>query len=92
MTGTTDTFMKPYERMTDSGSDPERLRQLEFHIQSGDYFPLLATVLGFLEEGMRECETGTLTLAPVEAEVIENFRRDLIHLHKNYTIAPKAGD
>lgn len=82
--------MQPYECMTEITSEPERLRQLEYHIESGDYFPLLATVLGFLEEGMRECETGVLTLAPIEAEVIEGFRRDLIHLHKNYKIAPKT--
>ncbi len=84
-----DAFATPYECLEDTSGNPERLKQLEFHIESGDYFPLLATVLGFLEEGMRECETGSLTLAPVEAKVVEDFRKDLIHLHKNYEIQPK---
>ena len=83
-------FSLPYEQQQDTGDNPTRLKELEFHLESGDYFPLLATVLGFLEEGMRQCETGPLETAPVEATVIEDFRRDLIHLHKNYQILPKG--
>jgi hypothetical protein len=66
-----------------------RLKELEFHIKSGDYFPLLATIMGFLEESVRQCENGFLTIAPMESEVIQNVRKDLIHLHKNYQIQPK---
>lgn len=83
-------FALPYECQEDTSSNPARLKELEFHIESGDYFPLLATVLGFLEEGMRQCETGSLDTAPVQATVIEDFRKDLIHLHKNYQIRPKT--
>ena len=74
--------------------DPEQLKLLEYHLQTGDYFPLLSTVMGFFEEAMRECQTGPLVLAPMEAEVIRQMREDLIHLHNNYEIRPKqdAGD
>jgi len=76
--------------MADTSEEPERLKELQFHLESGDYFPLLSTVLGFLEEGMRKCEMGVLAFAPIEADVLEKFRKDLIYLHKNYDIQPKA--
>ncbi|MGE5540970.1 MAG: hypothetical protein ACM3TU_01650 [Bacillota bacterium] len=83
-------FWPSYERMPDTSIHPERLQELQFHLESGDYFPLLSTILGFLEEGMRQCEQGVLALAPVEAEVLENLRMDLIYLHKHYEISPKS--
>ena len=87
----TDTFAKPYSKMPDTSAEPERLKQLEYHIQSGDYFPLLSTIMCFLEEGMRECETGApLQFAPVEADILKNLREDLLYLHKNYALTPKA--
>src|SRR3989344_6600078 len=58
--------------------DPEQLKLLEYHLQTGDYFPLLSTVMGFFEEAMRECQTGPLVLAPMEAEVIQQMREGLI--------------
>ena len=69
--------------------DTERLAQLRFHLESGDYFRLLATVFGFLEESVKECEVGPITLAPVEAELIQSVRKDLFHLHDNYEIKPR---
>lgn len=70
--------------------DPKRLAALEFHVRTGDYFPLLATVMGFLEESVRECENGFLTIAPIEAEVVRTLRQDLIHLYQHYQITPKS--
>ncbi|MDB5195371.1 MAG: hypothetical protein JWO84_555 [Parcubacteria group bacterium] len=85
----TNAFAEPYAQQTDTADEPVRLERLEFHIKTGDYFPLLATVMGFLEESIRTCENGFLTIAPIEAKVIENIRQDLIHLHKHYQIQPK---
>jgi hypothetical protein len=81
-------FSKPLD-CEPATHEPARLQQLEFHIKSGDYFPLLATIMGFLEEGIRQCEDGFLTIAPIESEVIQNVRQDLLHLHKHYQIQPK---
>lgn len=82
-------FARPYSEQEDTGSEPARLEVLQFHIKTGDYFPLLATVMGFLEESIRKCEDGFMIIAPMESEVIQNIRKDLIHLHKNYQIEPK---
>ena len=80
-------FDEPYGCAHDT--EPERIQQLEYHIETGDYFPLLSTVLGFMEETMQECETGTLSLIPMEADVIRQMRKDLVHLHTHYDILPK---
>jgi hypothetical protein len=82
------TFAKPFAEM-DMSPEPKSLEQLEFHIKSGDYFPLLATVMGFLEESIRACENGFLTIVPMEAGLIEDVRKELLHLHQHYKIEPK---
>lgn len=81
-------YAEPLECEPES-HDPERLKTLEFHIKSGDYFPLLATIMGFLEESVRECENGFLRIAPIESDVVRQMRQDLIHLYKHYQITPK---
>jgi hypothetical protein len=84
-------FAKPYDSVADTSQDPVRLEKLQFHIESGDLFPLLSTIVCFLEEGMRACEAGeSLTIAPVETEVLKNVREDLLYLHKHYSLSPKA--
>lgn len=88
MRRTNNFFDEPYNCA--HAQNPERLEQLKYHLETGDYFPLLSTIMGFMEEAMYECQTGTLTLAPMEAEVIRQMREDLIHLHNHYEIRPKA--
>lgn len=88
MTDTTERFFDaPYD--TQPPCDPERVKQLEYHVTTGDYFPVLATVLGFLEEGMKQCEEGVHEVVSVTPNVIEGLRKDLLHLHRNYQIQPK---
>jgi hypothetical protein len=86
-----DHFAKSYDQMEDTGDDPERLERLRFHLQSGDYVPLLCTVLNFLEDGVKACETGVAHAADLlDASVINGMREDLIYLHKHYSIQPKT--
>jgi hypothetical protein len=54
---------------------------------------MLATILGFLEETVKECDcSAEAELAPMEAKVIETVRKDLAYLHQNYHIVPKSHD
>ncbi len=86
----TPSFSKPYECQNDTGSDPQRLEQLEFHLKTGDYFPLLATVICALEEGVKACTDGVAHAADfMDHEVLAGLRQDLIYLHKNYQITRK---
>ena len=86
-----DTFSKPYECQVDASSDPKELERLQFHLKTGDYFPLLATVMCALEEGIKSCEAGVEHAAEyLDSTVLENIRKELLYLHKHYTITPKS--
>ncbi len=72
-----------------SESDNERLARLHFHLKTGDYFPTLATILGFVEETLGNYTASTDALPPLEQELIRSVRKDLLHLHEYYHIEPK---
>jgi hypothetical protein len=68
-------------------SEEVRLERLTFHLQTGDYFRVLATVLGFVQETVTECTcTVESDLGPLETRVISSVRADLDYLHNNYRI------
>lgn len=72
-------------------SDEYSLERLTFHLETGDYFPMLATILGFLEETIIEREHSSVSeLISMETLVIRNVRKDLDYLHKNYRIIPNS--
>ncbi len=64
--------------------DDRRIERLEFHLNAGDYFPMLATILGFLQETAKDCAKDD-----VQYELIKKVRKDLMHLHQNYRITKK---
>jgi hypothetical protein len=69
--------------------DADRLNRLSYHIESGDYFPMLATVLGFVEESVQSCScAATEALLPLEAHALKGARTDLMYLYKNYRLVP----
>lgn len=70
-------------------TDAERLARLHFHIKSGDYFPTLATFLGFVEETLAEPTTARTPLNCMEKELVKSLRKDLMHLHEYYQIEPR---
>ncbi|HEX5774550.1 MAG TPA: hypothetical protein VFY28_01135 [Candidatus Paceibacterota bacterium] len=80
-------YTRPYDAQPDC--DPERIQKIEFHLRAGDYFPSLATVLGFIEESVKQCETGAHDGTVVSPDIIRSLREELIHLHRNYNIQPK---
>lgn len=77
-----------YWVIADSPADAERLARLRFHIEAGDYFPFVATVLGFVKDTL----SGRGELTPLErmqSEQIDALRKDLIHIHERYDLIPK---
>ena len=69
--------------------DQERLDRLSYHLETGDYFPMLATVLGFVEESVQSCACAkTEKLLPLEAHALKGARTDLMYLHKNFKLVP----
>ncbi|MEO6536360.1 MAG: hypothetical protein ABIT47_01595 [Candidatus Paceibacterota bacterium] len=70
-------------------TDSERLARLHFHLKTGDYFPMLATILGFVEETIASYSTAPDTLPTLEKELISSVRKDLMYLHEYYQIEMK---
>jgi hypothetical protein len=73
-------------------TDTERLARLHFHLKSGDYFPTLATILGFVEETISSYELKPGSMPALERELIQSVRKDLMYLHKYYSIELKGKD
>lgn len=73
-------------------AEAKKRERLLFHIQSGDYFGMLATALGFVEEALhpsaRVTEGKGITPSE-EALLVQDLRNDLRYLHNNYDICPK---
>jgi hypothetical protein len=74
--------------LRDELPEKERLERLNFHLAAGDYFPLLATILGFAEESLSTC-SDTEGLSARQVELLRSVKKDLMHLHANYRIVRK---
>jgi hypothetical protein len=71
--------------LTNSG-----ISNLQYHLATGDYFFLLATILGFSEEALKNCHCNpTAVLAEEELELLSQMHRDLLYLQQNYRIVSK---
>lgn len=70
--------------------DDTQIERLKFHVDTGDYFRLIGTILGFLEETVEnKCQAVPGELMDMQCQTIERFRKDLEYLHHNYQILPK---
>lgn len=68
--------------------DSDRLERLKFHIERGDYFPFLATVVGMLGDTVKTYGLPS-DIAGTQAAFAEDMRKDLLYLHERYDITPK---
>jgi hypothetical protein len=57
---------------------------IDLHIETGDYFAMLATVMGFMQEGLEECKGRSR-----EHELAQELRQDLRYLQQHYRIVRK---
>ncbi|MDB5274981.1 MAG: hypothetical protein JWO58_3348 [Chitinophagaceae bacterium] len=73
-------------------TDTERLARLHFHVKTGDYFPMLATILGFIEETLDTYPGLSDSLPILEKDLIQGVRKDLMYLHEYYQIEVKMQD
>lgn len=73
----------------EEGQDADgEFKQLIFHVENGDYFAMLSTLLGFVEEAAAKLEEKDEAMKIAEAQ-IARLRANLKYLHDNYTIEPK---
>lgn len=62
-------------------------KRVRFHIETGDYFAMLATALGFVEEALQNTET---TAESAELALLRNLKKGLIFLDHRYEIREKT--
>lgn len=67
----------------------ERHDRLMYHISSGDYFNMVATILGFLEESLQQRATPEEELEARELKLARELREDLRYLNEHFCIQPK---
>lgn len=74
--------------LDDSQDTAEQLKQFVFHVENGDYFAMLATLLGFVEETASKLQEKDEAMKIAEMQ-IARLRKNLQYLHENYNITPK---
>lgn len=62
-------------------------QNLDFHIRNDDYFSFLATIMGFIEEGLGTC-TDVEHADKLKSQARE-LRHDLRYIQANYHILPR---
>jgi hypothetical protein len=62
-------------------------KNIDFHIRTGDYFSVLATVMGFMEEALTVCEH--VPEAAYHKTLARELRHDLRYVQANYQIEPR---
>ena len=67
-------------------------RNIDFHIRSGDYFSVLATMMGFIEETLAACgaEHENDSSNEKQRAIARELRHDLRYVQANYEIVPRA--
>jgi hypothetical protein len=66
--------------------EPRRDSNLHFHLQSGDYFAMLATLLGALGDALRDNIARHESPSLRHIDMLEKLRSDLNFLQRNYRI------
>jgi hypothetical protein len=66
----------------------EAFYDLEYHLEQGDYFGLLATILGACIDAKKDASD--LSLDDYQLHLLEKTRRDLALLHNTHTIVPRG--
>jgi hypothetical protein len=61
---------------------------LLFHVNHGDYFSTLASILRFYEESIKEGKIDG-GMQKIELKTISKVIEDLLYLDKNFSIIPK---
>ncbi|MHB1770050.1 MAG: hypothetical protein ACYCPH_03165 [Minisyncoccota bacterium] len=67
--------------------DDNQDARLRVHLDAGDYFSLLATIFGFVEDTCVEHERKGYGTAPMTSDVFQKLRGDLIYLQHHYHIS-----
>jgi len=86
----TKAFMAESEQPSVSAYDADLRAHLERHIAHGDFFHLLATYFGFLEETAADPDAVSPELRSMQVTLARSVRANLQHLSKGYHVQPRT--
>lgn len=68
---------------------PERI---DYHIKSGDYLPLVATIMSFMEEALLRTDSPAANDRKIEIalKLARDLRKDLRYVDAHYELTPVA--
>lgn len=58
----------------------DKIRSLEFHIESQDYFGTLATILNLIKQDKNQ------NITKINKNILDKIEKDLMFLQRNYKI------
>lgn len=64
------------------------VNNFDFHVQTGDYFAMIATLLGFVEEATKKLQEKDEMMKIAGSQIVE-LKKNLMYLQENYTMEPK---
>ena len=64
----------------------DRAATIEFHVEGGDYFPTLSTILALLEDSLEDSKKYGLTPSQFQIRTLRDLKDELLHVHRLYTI------
>lgn len=67
-------------------TSPERQREVAFHVQSGDYFATLATIMMLVADSLADSRARGETPGEFHIKTLQSLKDELMHLHEHYTI------
>ena len=71
---------------------PKRPYDLAFHLKSGDYLGVVATIVGEVLDETQEARTHNKPMSPAILNLLRTLRSDLTELHLTHRIVQKEDD
>ncbi len=70
------------------GPPEDRVRDIAFHVQGGDYFSTLATIMMLVADSLQDNRSHNETPSTFTINTLSALKDELMHLHHNYHIEP----
>ena len=64
--------------------------EVDFHVQAGDYFPTLATIMGLLAEFLDEAAKKNEAPRSFQIMALKALKQDLMYADRTYRIVPRS--
>ncbi len=67
----------------------ERVGTLDFHVETEDYFPSLATLILLVQDSLKESKEAGETPSEYDLDALMKIKEELMHVHENYKLVKK---